>query len=147
MFTGISCIEPQASSAKAMLWPLWKTCRFAICPARPKGRRKILGSVRAESGLNRAILDQGWFGDQLFAVSPQNRYCPECRHIAKENRQAQASFVCMQCGFAENADFVGALNVSRAGVARLACAVSDVVCHVARRPGTHRSDSGALSCS
>ena len=83
-------------------------------------------NVRAKSGLNKAILDQGWFkfrrqldyktawsGGHLVAVPPQNtsRTCPCCGHVAKENRQTQARFACVECGFEENADLVGAINV------------------------------------
>lgn len=93
-------------------------------------------NVRAKSGLNKAILDQGWFefrrqldykltwnGGQLVAVPPRNtsRTCPCCGHVAKENRLSQARFECVDCGFEENADLVGAINVLRAGHARLAC--------------------------
>lgn len=94
-------------------------------------------NVRAKSGLNKAILDQGWFefrrqldyklawnGGQLVAVPPRNtsRTCPCCNHVAKENRRSQSRFECVECGFEENADLVGAINVLRAGHARLACA-------------------------
>jgi putative transposase len=94
-------------------------------------------NVRAKSGLNKSILDQGWYefrrqlgyklawnGGQLIAVPPRNtsRACPCCAHIAKENRLSQARFKCVECGFEENADLVGAINVLRAGHARLACA-------------------------
>ena len=94
-------------------------------------------NVKAKSGLNKAILDQGWYefrrqldyklawnGGQLNAVPPQNtsRTCPCCGHIAKENRLSQVRFKCVECGFEENADLVGAINVLRAGHARLACA-------------------------
>ena len=94
-------------------------------------------TVGAKNGLNKAILDQGWsefrrqldyklswIGGFLVIVPPQNtsRTCPSCGHIAKENRQTQASFACVSCGFAENADLVGAINILRAGHARLACA-------------------------
>ena len=83
-------------------------------------------NVAAKSGLNRAILDQSWFefrrqlsyktqwrGGFLVAVPPQNssRTCPCCGHISKENRQTQAHFECVECGYTENADVVGALNV------------------------------------
>ena len=83
-------------------------------------------NVKAKSGLNRSILDQGWFefrrqldyktqwqGGFLVAVPPQNssRTCPCCGHVAKENRQTQANFECVECGYTENADVVGALNV------------------------------------
>ena len=45
-------------------------------------------------------------------------------HVSRENRQTQAVFECVQCGFKENADVVGALNVLRAGHARIACEVN-----------------------
>ena len=112
-------------------------------------------NVRAKSGLNRSILDQGWFefrrqldyklawnGGWLVAVPPQNtsRTCPCCAHVSAENRQTQARFACVECGFEEHADVVGAINILRAGHARFACEVSDA----GRSPaaGTHRSDSG-----
>lgn len=38
-----------------------------------------------------------------------------------ENRQTQARFVCVECGFEDNADLVGAINILRAGHARMAC--------------------------
>ena len=111
-------------------------------------------NVRAKSGLNKAILDQGWFefrrqldyklvwnGGYLIAVPPQNtsRTCPACGHVSKDNRQTQAQFACVACDFEENADLVGAMNVLRAGHARFACEVSDA----ARSPaaGTRRGES------
>ena len=116
-------------------------------------------NVRAKSGLNKAILDQGWFefrrqldyklawnGGHLIAVPPQNssRTCPACGHVSKDNRQTQARFACVECGFEDNADLVGAINVLRAGHARFACEVSGAVMPPAA--GTHRSDSGATQC-
>ncbi|WP_414692017.1 RNA-guided endonuclease InsQ/TnpB family protein, partial [Oligella urethralis] len=110
-------------------------------------------NVRAKSGLNKSILDQGWFefrrqldyklawnGGYLIAVPPQNtsRSCPCCGHVSAENRQTQARFECVECGFEENADLVGAINVLRAGHARFACEVSGAVMPPAA--GTHRSD-------
>jgi len=115
--------------------------------------------VRAKSGLNKAILDQGWAefrrqldyklawnGGHLIAVPPQNtsRTCPSCGHVSKDNRQTQAKFECVECGFEENADVVGAINILRAGHARLACEVSGAVMPPAA--GTHRSDSGVAQC-
>ncbi|WAX71244.1 transposase [Gallibacterium anatis] len=87
-------------------------------------------NVKQKSGLNRSILDQSWFefrrqlsyktqwrGGFLVAVPPQNssRTCPCCGHVAKENRQTQAHFECVECGYTENADVVGALNVLAQG--------------------------------
>lgn len=115
--------------------------------------------VRAKSGLNKAILDQGWFefrrqldyklawnSGWLIAVPPHNtsRTCPACGHAHAGNRQTQARFACVQCGYEENADLVGAINVLRAGHARFACEVSGAVMPPAA--GTHRSDSGAAQC-
>lgn len=116
-------------------------------------------NVRAKSGLNKSILDQGWFefrrqldyklawnGGHLIAVPPQNtsRTCPCCGYVSAENRQTQARFECVACGFEENADAVGAINVLRAGHARLACEVNGAAMPSAA--GTHRSDSGVAQC-
>ena len=96
--------------------------------------------VRAKAGLNRSILDQGWFefrrqleyklswnGGSLILVPPQNtsRRCPQCDHVSAQNRLTQQRFHCIACGFEENADWVGAINILRAGHARCACEVSD----------------------
>ncbi len=93
-------------------------------------------NVKAKSGLNRSILDQGWFefrrqleykqawnGGSVIAVNPRNtsRTCPCCKHIAKENRLTQAKFECVVCGYSNNADLVGAINILAAGHAVLAC--------------------------
>lgn len=96
-------------------------------------------NVAATSGLNRAILDQGWgefrrqleykcawAGGELVAVPAANtsRTCPDCGHVSAANRPSQAVFTCQICGFAAHADHVGALNVLRAGQVRSACEVS-----------------------
>ncbi|MEH8125191.1 transposase [Gallibacterium anatis] len=96
-----------------------------------KGTAETPGkNVAAKSGLNQAILDQSWFefrrqldyktqwqGGFLVAVPAQNtsRTCPCCGHVAKENRQTQANFECVECGYTENADVVGAMNVLARG--------------------------------
>jgi putative transposase len=93
-------------------------------------------NVRQKSGLNRSILDQGWGefrrqlayklewnGGTLLAVPPHNtsRTCPACGHVAKENRRTQAQFRCVDCGYENNADVVGAINVLARGHRVLAC--------------------------
>jgi putative transposase len=57
-------------------------------------------------------------GVPLYTVDPRNtsKTCAACGHCAKENRKSQASFCCVQCGLAMNADIVGAINISRAPV-------------------------------
>lgn len=114
-------------------------------------------NVQAKSGLNKSILDQGWFefrrqldyklawaGGHLIVVPPQNtsRTCPACGHVSADNRQTQARFLCVECGFEENADLVGAINILRAGHAHCACEVSGAAMPPAA--GTHRSDSFRL---
>ena len=106
-------------------------------------------NVRAKSGLNQSILDQGWAefrrqleykmqwkGGVLLAVPPQNtsRTCPRCEHVSGDNRKTQAVFACVKCGFQENADLVGAINILRAGHARLACEVNGDVSRQQQEP-------------
>ncbi|KJK42937.1 RNA-guided endonuclease InsQ/TnpB family protein [Streptomyces sp. NRRL F-4428] len=92
----------------------------------------------AKAGLNRSILDAGWAQflgilankaesacRLVVPVDARNtsRTCPECGHVAKENRVTQAKFQCVRCGFAANADHVGALNVlNRTGLVLCAAA-------------------------
>lgn len=93
-------------------------------------------NVRAKSGLNRSILDQGWYemrrqleykqlwrGGQVLAIPPAytSQRCACCGHTAKDNRQTQSTFVCQVCGYTENADVNGARNILAAGHAVLAC--------------------------
>ena len=93
-------------------------------------------NVAQKSGLNKAILDQGWGdfrrqlgykmtwnGGMLFAVPPHHtsQTCPCCGHISKDNRQTQARFACVECGYENHADVVGAINVLERGHRLLAC--------------------------
>ena len=93
-------------------------------------------SVRAKAGLNKAILDQGWFefrrqleykmqwiGGQVLAIDPRNtsRTCPECGYVAADNRKTQAEFRCVACGHSAHADVVGALNILARGHRAAAC--------------------------
>ncbi len=93
-------------------------------------------NVRAKSGLNRSILDQGWYelrrqleykqlwrGGQVLAIPPAytSQRCASCGHTAKNNRQSQSRFECQTCGYTANADINGACNILAAGHAVLAC--------------------------
>jgi IS605 OrfB family transposase len=68
-------------------------------------------NVKAKSGLNKAILDQGWGefrrqleykvawrGGYLVVVPPQNtsRRCPCCGHVSAHNRPTQARFISLR---------------------------------------------------
>jgi putative transposase len=93
-------------------------------------------NVRAKAGLNKSILDQGWFefrrqleyklqwaGGRLIAVPPQDtsRRCPMCECVSAANRLTQARFRCVQCLHEDNADVVGAKNILARGHRVAAC--------------------------
>jgi putative transposase len=88
-------------------------------------------NVRQKSGLNRSILDQGWFefrrqleykagwaGGEVLAVPAHHtsQTCPACAHVSRDNRLSQAQFACTDCGYQNNADVVGALNILARGI-------------------------------
>jgi putative transposase len=90
-----------------------------------------LKNVKQKLGLNKSILDQGWGmffdmltykqdwnGGMVIKVPPHHtsQKCLSCHHIAKENRLTQAEFVCVECGYKNNADVVGAINVLTRGL-------------------------------
>jgi IS605 OrfB family transposase len=54
-------------------------------------------------------------GVSVHLVDPRDtsRACSACGHCEKANRKSQESFLCQRCGFAANADFNAALNISR----------------------------------
>lgn len=106
-------------------------------------------NVRAKSGLNKAILDQGWAefrrqlgyklewsGGRLILVPPQytSQRCPACDLVEAGNRRTQARFKCLGCGFEAHADFVGALNILAAGQAVLACGEEALAASVKQEP-------------
>jgi putative transposase len=92
--------------------------------------------VCKKSHLNRSILDQGWGmfrsqlgyklewnGGILLSVAPENtsRTCPNCEHTSEHNRKKQSQFACVGCGYKNNADVVGAINILERGHRLLAC--------------------------
>ena len=87
-------------------------------------------NVRAKAGLNKSILDQGWFGfrrqleyklkwlgGKLVVIPPQytSQTCSHCGCVDRANRPTQAKFKCVACGFECNADHNAALNILAAG--------------------------------
>ena len=92
--------------------------------------------VKQKAGLNRVILNQGWGmfktmlqykqawrGGEVIFVDPKgtSQTCPICDHKAKENRLTQSTFKCVKCGYQNNADHVGSLNILARGHRVLAC--------------------------
>ncbi len=89
-------------------------------------------NVAQKSGLNRAILKQGWGefrrqlgyktkwrGTAMIAI-PDYAYtsqeCSACEHTSSENRSSQAHFQCQVCKFVLNADVNAARNVLARGL-------------------------------
>jgi putative transposase len=99
-------------------------------------------NISQKSGLNKAILDQGWGefrrqleykqvwrGGWVLYVNPAytSQRCSQCSHVAAENRKSQEQFCCLACGHLAHADENAAINIKRAGHAQLACQANDVV--------------------
>lgn len=107
-----------------------------------KGTIDAPGSnVRAKSGLNKSILDQGWYefrrqleykqawlGGDVLAVPAHHtsQTCPACDHVSPDNRKTQANFTCVECGHQDNADHVAAINILARGRRVLACGESSL---------------------
>ena len=100
-----------------------------------KGTQEQPGrKVKAKSGLNKSILDQGWYkfrnqleykshwqGGIVVAVEPKytSQTCSSCGKKSKESRLTQSSFLCVNCGFEINADINAARNILAAGLSRV----------------------------
>lgn len=87
-------------------------------------------NVRQKAGLNRSILEHGWYqfesfltyklaasGGTLVKVDPRNtsRTCSVCGAIDARSRENQATFACVHCGHEAHADVNAAINILRAG--------------------------------
>lgn len=110
-------------------------------------------NVKAKSGLNKSILDQGWhefhrqleykqdwLGGEVVAVNPAytSQTCPCCGHVSKDNRKTQAAFACVKCSFAENADIVGAMNILERGHRLIACGETELSDSLKQEPVRNR---------
>ena len=87
-------------------------------------------NVRQKAGLNRSILEIGWFQFHQFltyklaAAGGELRLvraaytsitCSCCGIIEKTNRKSQAVYECADCGLSANADTNAAINILQAG--------------------------------
>ena len=105
--------------------------------------------VRAKSGLNRAILDQGWsefkrqlkyklewLGGVYVEVNPSytSQKCSSCANIDKKSRISQSKFCCISCGHTENADLNAAKNILAAGHVVLACGEGALAASMKQEP-------------
>lgn len=93
-------------------------------PANPG--QYLHNGAKAKAGLNRSILSNNWSrlmkrlkdkmdanGGNLVIVPAAytSQTCHECGHVAKENRESQAVFKCVECGYMANADTNAAMNI------------------------------------
>ena len=82
--------------------------------------------AKAKAGLDRSILSNCWGriskrlqdkmaanGGRLIIVSAAytSQTCHKCGHVAKGNRESQAVFRCVECGYEANADVNAAMNI------------------------------------
>ena len=110
--------------------------KVANMTASAKGSVETPGrNVRQKAGLNRSILDKGWgeFVRQLeyklgwtagvlIKVDPAytSQTCPACGVVDPASRITRDCFVCRSCGYADHADVVGAKEILRRGLEKLA---------------------------
>jgi putative transposase len=99
--------------------PVQKMMRSARGTVEKPGKK-----VRQKAGLNRAISKSGWglLVKRLEEKAPgrvervpyafTSQCCSACGHVARENRESQAVFLCTACGFACNADVNAAKNIA-----------------------------------
>ena len=93
-------------------------------PANPG--RYLHNGAKAKAGLDRSILSNNWSrlmtrlkdkmdanGGNLVIVPAAytSQTCHQCGHVAKENRDSQAVFKCVECGYRANADTNAAMNI------------------------------------
>lgn len=99
-----------------------------------KGSRETPGkNVKAKSGLNKSILDQGWYRfkqfltyksrwmrGELVEVNPKytSQTCSQCGYKDSKNRLSQDKFKCLECCCEMNADINAAKNILAAGLCR-----------------------------
>lgn len=93
-------------------------------PAKPG--QYLHNGAKAKAGLDQSILSNNWsrlmtrLKDKMdanggrLAIVPAaytSQTCHQCGHVAKENRDSQAVFRCVECGYQANADVNAAKNI------------------------------------
>lgn len=100
-------------------------------------------NVAAKAGLNRAILESSWglvgrmlnykcpwYGSTKIEVEPRfsSQECSRCGFTHKDNRKTQAEFLCIKCGYTDNADLNAAKVILGRGIA--------ILCQIAPAAGS-----------
>ena len=88
-------------------------------------------NAKAKSGLNKSILDKGWYQFEMFVnykaeragkvmfkvpAAYTSQACPACGHTHPSNRKSQSQFVCESCGYSDNADRNAAINIKQQAI-------------------------------
>ena len=95
-------------------------------PDSAKPGHYLSNGAKAKAGLNRSILSNNWSrlckrlkdkmdanGGKLVIVPAAytSQTCHQCGHVASKNRESQAVFHCVECGYEANADVNAAMNI------------------------------------
>ena len=95
-------------------------------PDPDKPGQYLHNGAKAKAGLNRSILSNDWsrlmkrLKDKMDAnggrlvlepAAYTSQACHKCGHVASENRESQAVFHCVRCGYKANADVNAAMNI------------------------------------
>jgi putative transposase len=88
-------------------------------PKKDVNGKYIKNGAAAKSGLNKAILEKGWYKVKMYTLYKANREgkycfsigahytsqeCATCGHTHPDNRKTQSDFLCIGCGYSEDAD-------------------------------------------
>ncbi len=99
-------------------------------PKKDETGRYVNNGQSKKVGLNRAISDASWFelrlkieytaakSGKIFGVVPPHhtsQTCPNCHHVDAASRDGER-FVCSECGYFSDADWVGSVSVKHRGV-------------------------------
>lgn len=118
-------------------------------------------NVKAKSGLNKSILDQGWFefrrqldykskwlGGQLVLVNPAytSQTCSDCGCVDAGSRVSQSEFHCRHCGHQENADTNAAKNILRGALESMAAGQAVTACGGTRVAGPVKHEPTEAPC-
>lgn len=114
-----------------------KTRQMTAAPKPKKDEktgRYVKNQRRQKAGLNRSILNQGWYqlefylgykahraGKALFKIPAQytSQECGHCGYTHPSNRTSQERFQCVSCGHSDNADHNAAEVIKKRAIERI----------------------------
>lgn len=121
------------SESKVFIFEKLNTKNMTKKPAPKKDEHGnfIPNKAKAKAGLNKAILNVGWYrissfltykanklGKAVFSVKPAytSQECASCGHTHPDNRKTQSSFLCVSCGHNDNADHNASIVIRNRGI-------------------------------